>query len=160
MLDLRAGRNTDMTRRAFIKIVSAILGFLSLPGRALAKGISDEVILEGILDAIIPSGNTPGARDAGLHKKILSMLKKDKVKREIYRQGIQSVRNSIKTNSAKIDWVKVVQGIERTEFFHTIRRDAMRGFYSDPVSWEAIGYDGPPLSGYGDYYKCRKNSDA
>ena len=143
-----------MTRRKFLEYISAILCYLSLPGRALARAISDEAILKGLLDALIPSGDTPGAKDVGLHRKVLSMLELDSEKRDIYRDGLDMVRESLGPDNDTVDWIKAVEGIERSRFFREFRRDAMRMFYSDPVSWDSIGYEGPPLVGYSDYHLC------
>lgn len=146
-----------MTRRTFIKFTSGLLFFLSFPLRAFARRYSDEAILEGLTDALIPSGNTPGAKDIGLHKKMLTMIRRDNEKKAVYLKGFDVVREAIGSGKGQPDWVKVAQGIERTRFFRVLRRDAMKMFYSDPASWSAIGYDGPPLAGYTDYPACDQN---
>ena len=143
-----------------MNLLAGILCLLSWPGRASARGMSDEEMLAGLLDALIPSGETPGARDVGLHSKMLAMLGRDREKKDIYTKGLDEVRLAIAGKKGPLDWNEVAMSIERTRFFAHLRRDAMRMFYSEPASWRAIGYPGHPLAGYSDYNVCDKDRAA
>lgn len=147
-----------MTRRFFLGIISTLLLLLSSPLKAVAKPLSDEDMLAAMLDALIPSDGTPGARDVDLHKAMLKMIDNDPEKARLYDAGFKSVRKELGASGGQVDWIGILKRIESTYFFRIMRRDAMRMFYSDPVSWKAIGYDGPPLIGYMDYHVCSKSA--
>jgi hypothetical protein len=146
-----------MTRRAFI---AGLLSIMFLGKRVLALSppkLSDETILRGLLDALIPSDDSPGAREARVYEKLQAQLAEDRNKKEFYKTGLSMVRSSIKvTDGKKIDWDAVLLGMYPPLFLLELRHDAMVLFYSDPVGWKTIGYEGPPLIGYSDYHKCGK----
>jgi hypothetical protein len=147
-----------MTRRTFL---IAVLSSILFPKKALSLSppeMSDEYILRGLLDALIPSDETPGAKEANIYEKLMKEISGDSKKKMIYDIGLSIVRKEIeKTQVATIDWDSVLERISKgmdSMFFTELRKDALRLFYSDPTVWKAIGYDGPPLIGYLDYYKC------
>jgi hypothetical protein len=144
-----------MTRRTFLITLLNLLYFsreaftLSLPE------MSERDILSGLLEALIPSDGTPGAKEVKLHDKLAVLISKDSRKRRIYDTGLSTVRNDIeKAKETTVDWDGVLERISPSPFFMELRKDAMRLFYSDPVSWKTIGYEGPPVIGYSDYHKC------
>jgi len=148
-----------MTRRTFL---IAVLSSILFPKKALSLSppaeMSDEYILRGLLDALIPSDETPGAKEANVYEKLMKEISGDSKKKMIYDIGLSETRKEIeRTQVATIDWDSVLERISKgmdSIFFNELRKDALRLFYSDTTAWKAIGYDGPPLIGYLDYYKC------
>ena len=144
-----------MKRRAFLVALPAFLLFpfkvFSLP----RPGMTNEAILRGLLEALIPSDDTPGAKEAKLYEKIARSISENKRKKKNYKHGIALVRKALRQSRGKsVDWNAVLTMISRSRFFYEFRTDAFTLFYSDPVGWQVAGYVGPPLVGYPDYYKC------
>ncbi|HEX3036474.1 MAG TPA: gluconate 2-dehydrogenase subunit 3 family protein [Thermodesulfobacteriota bacterium] len=49
--------------------------------------------------------------------------------------------------------------VEEASFFRTIKSDVFDGFYSNPISWKMVNYQGPPqFYGYPDYDKCNQKT--
>lgn len=144
-----------MTRRFFL--ISS-LGLLFFPNKGIAlshQQITDEMILRNLLDVLIPSDDTPGAKEARLYEKLAGLLATDLRKKKIYDDGLLMVRRKIATDPFdEIDWEIMAQSISRSSFFHYLRWDAMQLFYSDRMTWQAVGYEGPPITGYKEYHKC------
>ena len=144
-----------MTRRFFLL---SSLGLLFFPQKALSqshKEITDEAILKNLLEVLIPSDDTPGAKETHLYEKLIGLLATDLRKKKIYDDGLEMVRKKIATTSiASIDWEIMAQSISRSIFFRFLRYDAMQIYYSDKTSWAAVGYEGPPLKGYKEYNSC------
>jgi len=107
---------------------------------------------------IIPSGSTPGAREAGVTYFIDKALATfDRDKREAYRQGLRMVqarREELFPGSASIaslkpdDRLRLARAIENTEFFETLRVHTVMAFLGPPeyggnrnqVGWTLIGF--------------------
>lgn len=151
-----------MTRRSFLAIFLSLVPFAgkaySLPIGAIDvphPNLSDEDMLRGLLDALIPSDDTPGAKEARLYEKLARLLSKDMKKRIRYEAGLSAMRKEIKpSQSKKVDWDAQWERLPTTAFLRELKVDSLRLFYSDPTGWKVVGYQGPPLSGYGDYCKC------
>lgn len=147
-----------MTRRSFLSVITGFLSFLLLPRKGMSlsqQALSDEEILRQLLDVLIPSDSTPGAKDAKAYEKLAKLIRKEKKKKKTYDNGLAMIRDEIKKTAADtVDWNAVIERIASTRFFFEFKTDAMRLFYSDPVSWKAIGYNGPQLSGFYDYHRC------
>ena len=148
-----------MTRRSFL--ISFLISLLSLfwPIKKIfslsRQEITDEVILRRLLDVIVPSDDTAGAKEAHLYEKLVSLIAEDRRKKKLYDEGLSLVRRKIETvPSEKVDWDDVGKQISQSPFFRVLRWDAIRLFYTDPIGWKVIGYKGPPLAGYRDYNKC------
>lgn len=117
--------------------------------------MSEEDILNGLLEALIPSDGTPGAKEAGLYRKLSALISQDSRKKRRYDAGLSAVRKEIaKEGGETVDWDTILNHLSHSPFFQEIRSDAMRLFYSDPLSWKTIGYEGPPIVGYEDYHRC------
>lgn len=144
-----------MTRRFFL--VSS-LGLLFFPQKALSqshKEITDEAILKNLLEVLIPSDDTPGAKETRLYEKLIGLLATDLRKKKIYNDGLLMVRKKIgNTPFASVDWEVMAQSVSRSIFFRFLRWDALLLFYSDKSSWTAVGYEGPPITGYKNYNQC------
>jgi len=107
---------------------------------------------------IIPSGSTPGAREAGVTYFIDKALATfDRDKREAYRQGlriVQARREKLFPGSTSIaslkpgDQLRLAEAIENTEFFETLRVHTVMAFLGRPeyggnrnqAGWTLIGF--------------------
>jgi gluconate 2-dehydrogenase gamma chain len=107
---------------------------------------------------IIPSGPTPGAREAGVTyfiDRALATFERDK--REAYRQGLRAVKarreemfpGSTSTASLKPgDQIRLAEAIEKTGFFETLRVHTVMAFLGPPeyggnrnqAGWTLIGF--------------------
>jgi gluconate 2-dehydrogenase gamma chain len=107
---------------------------------------------------IIPSGSTPGAREAGVTYFIDKALATfDRDKREAYRLGLRTVeahREELFPGSTSIaslnpdDQLRLAEAIENTEFFETLRVHTVMAFLGRPEyggnrnqsGWTLIGF--------------------
>ena len=144
-----------MTRRFFLLSLLSLLYSPKMAFPLSQNDTSDEMILRNLLEVLIPSDDTPGAKETHVSEKLIGLLSTDLRKKKIYDDGLVMVRTKIATTPfASVDWDVLAQSISRSIFFRFLRWDAMRLFYSDKSSWAAIGYEGPPLTGYKDYHTC------
>jgi len=137
-------------------------GYLDKPAAADNEALASE---------IIPSGDTPGAREAGVVYFIDRALSTfDQGRQGLYRAGLEhadSQRKALFPASQSIsgltsaERVELLRSIERTEFFQLLRDHTICGFLSDPsyggnrggVGWQVIGFDNqhqhhPPFGYY------------
>jgi gluconate 2-dehydrogenase gamma chain len=126
--------------------------------------------IEAIAAQIIPTDETPGAREAGVIYFIDRALTTfDKDKQDEYRDGLAEVQKkraamfpaskSIAT-LAPADQLALVTAIDRTSFFELMRTHTIMGFLSIPsrggnrnlVGWKMMGVEGtvfkPPFGYY------------
>jgi len=129
--------------------------------------------LEAITSGIIPSGATPGAKEAGVVYFIdhaLAGFLHDA--RPVYRKGMEEARNqsrrmfpsssSIAALSAD-ELARLLESIEKTEFFEAVRTHTIMGFLASPAhggnrgeaGWKLIGLEmrdrwEPPFGFYDD----------
>jgi hypothetical protein len=115
---------------------------------------------DAIAAQIIPSGETPGAREAGVIRFMdiaLAGVAADALPR--LREGLADLRarvaESFGTDTfaslAADQQIEVLQGIEDTEFFATLRHLTIAGMFSDPahggnrdrLGWSLLGFEGP-----------------
>jgi gluconate 2-dehydrogenase gamma chain len=129
--------------------------------------------IEAIAGQIIPSDGSPGAREAGVIYFIDRALGTfDEDKRAIYRRGLeetQSKRVELFPDSKSIaalrpeEQVRLLQAIEKTEFFELVRTHSILGFFGhasyggnrDLAGWKLIGFEDrfqfePPFGYYDD----------
>jgi len=115
--------------------------------------------IEAITAQIIPSDETPGAREAHcvyFIDRALSTFVRDS--QPVYMQGLQDLQaktQQLYPDAGKFSaltseqQIKVLTGIEKTPFFRTVRTHTVLGFFSRPqhggnydkVGWKLIGYD-------------------
>lgn len=133
------------------------------PGEALA--------LEAIAAQIIPTGETPGAAEAGVIYFIDTVLAEDPSGApQSIRDSLAELQADISTTFAAPSFaalesgqqIEVLKGIEDTAFFQTIRLLTIGGMFSNPAyggnhdhsGWKLIGFEGPrawqPPFGYYD----------
>jgi gluconate 2-dehydrogenase gamma chain len=124
--------------------------------QSLSAEEADEI--GALASLIIPSGSTPGAREAGVTYFIDKALATfDRDKREAYRQGLRTVqarRQELFPGSTTIaslkpgDQIRLVQSIENTAFFETLRVHTVMAFLGPPqyggnrnqAGWKLIGF--------------------
>jgi len=127
--------------------------------------------IEALAGEIVPSGDTPGAREAGVIYFIDRALSTfDQGQQGLYRTGLDhadSQRKSMFPASRSIagltstERVGLLRSMEDTEFFQLLRDHTLCGFLSDPsyggnrgnVEWQVIGFDNqhqhhPPFGYY------------
>jgi gluconate 2-dehydrogenase gamma chain len=127
--------------------------------------------IAAISEQILPSGDGPGAREAGIVYFIDRALTTfDASLQDAYRKGmseLQDVRGKMfpgSTNLASLPpdrQLEVVRAIEKTDFFETVRTHTLLGFLGNPsyggnrdkVGWKHIGFEmrmawAPPFGYY------------
>jgi gluconate 2-dehydrogenase gamma chain len=115
--------------------------------------------IEAVTAQIIPTDETPGAREAHCAYFIDRALATfDKGRQSLYTQGLQDLQANtqqlypnagIFSALTSEQQVKTLTEIEKTPFFNTVRRHTIIGFFSRPVhggnyekiGWKLIGYD-------------------
>ena len=115
--------------------------------------------IEAITAQIIPSDETPGAREAHclyFIDQALSTFAKNN--QQAYTQGLQDLQaktQQLYPNTSKFSTltseqqIKILAEIEKTPFFNLVRRHTIIGFFARPVhggnydkiGWKLIGYD-------------------
>jgi gluconate 2-dehydrogenase gamma chain len=133
----------------------------------------DAVEIEAVAAQIIPSTETPGAREARVVHFIdraLTSFANDK--QRVYVDGVRELESrtrAIFPATSRFSWLsesdqtKVLTSIEKTEFFETVRLHTIMGFLSNPeyggnyaqAGWKAIGFEDrmayePPFGYYDD----------
>ena len=170
----------------FTMSLPAILATASVAAKAAEEQRPFRVLLpieatefEAIAAQIIPSGDSPGAREAGV---IYFM---DTALADIESQILEPLRKGLKGLHADIrdtygtdlfaslghnKQIKTLRSIEDTEFFDTVRFLTIAGMFCDPshggnrdrVGWELIGFEGPggtqPPFGYYDADYAKKGA--
>ena len=132
--------------------------------------------IEAVAAQIIPTDDTPGAREARVIYFIDRALTTfDKDQQPLYVKGLkalQAKQRKIFKNSARFSdlnseqQIKVLKAFEKNEFFQAIRAHTIMGFLCDPsyggnydkVGWKLIGfrddlYFTPPFGYYDREYK-------
>jgi len=169
-----------MKRRAFLAQSGAAISgswiSMSLPAILAASQVSCKAKEEGtafrvftaseanefeaMAAQVIPSGDSPGAREAGVIYFMDTVLAEDQA------GGIDRLRNGLAELQADIRdaygadafaalgnalQIQVLQRIEETDFFATIRYLTIAGMFSNPsyggnrdqLGWKLIGFEGP-----------------
>jgi gluconate 2-dehydrogenase gamma chain len=115
--------------------------------------------IEALAAQIIPSDNTPGAREAGVIYFIDRALATfDADKRALYTEGLrqaQDKRRELYPGSQSIaalqpaEQIRLLHAIENTEFFDRLRTHTAMGFFGNPsyggnrdqAGWKLIGFE-------------------
>ncbi len=140
--------------------------------------------VEAIAAQIIPTDDTPGAREARVLYFIDRALTTfDRDKKELYTKGLNELQAALlkkfpgpqkfsELDSAQ--QVELLKAIEKTEFFEAVRTHTVMGFFADPehggnynrAGWKLIGFEDsfvfePPFGHYDrDYQEGREPSAA
>jgi hypothetical protein len=145
-----------MKRRTFLLALAGLFALVKQGVTFTRPEMTDEFIMGGLLEALVPDDDTPGAKETHLYEKLTHLISQDSKKKQRYRKGLSLVRKELEKNGkGKIYWDALLWQIVRSPFFGELRTDALQLFYSDPIGWSLVGYKGPPLIGYPDYYECR-----
>lgn len=117
------------------------------------------VEVEAMAAQIIPTDETPGAREARVvHFIDRALVTFERGRQEDYTRGLaelESVTRSRFPRAARFSeltfdqQLDVLTGIERTPFFNLVRTHTVTGFFASPVhggnygkvGWELLGYD-------------------
>ena len=115
--------------------------------------------IEALASQIIPSDDSPGAREAGVIYFIDRALATfDADKRALYTEGLkraQATRLELFPNSYGIaglepaQQIRLLEAMEKTEFFDLLRTHTILGFFGNPsyggnrglVGWKLIGFE-------------------
>ena len=116
--------------------------------------------IEAVAAQIIPTDDTPGAREARcLYFIDRALTTFEKKRQPVYTQGLLDLQAKTKElfpNAGKFSaltsdqQIKVLTEIEKTPFFNLVRMHTVIGFFARPenggnhdkVGWQLIGYDG------------------
>src|SRR5215471_6221016 len=125
-------------------------GFFSSPQAAEVEAIASQ---------IVPSGETAGAREAGvIHFIDRALTSFDREKQEKYVQGLGELRAKVeamfpgKEKFAELNpeqQIQLLNAIEHTDFFELVRIHTIMGFLARPeyggnrgeVGWKLIGFE-------------------
>jgi gluconate 2-dehydrogenase gamma chain len=141
------------------------------PGKFEFFSAEQAAEVESVAAQIIPSGDTPGAREAGAVYFIDRALTTfDRERQAVYAQGLKTLEartRELFPDSTKFSGltperqIQVLKAIENTPFFAQIRTHTITGFLANPeyggnrneVGWKLIGFDGkfryePPFGYY------------
>jgi gluconate 2-dehydrogenase gamma chain len=115
--------------------------------------------IEALTSQIIPTDSSPGAREAGVIYFIDRALTTfDADKRPLYTAGLkqtQAARRDLFPASQSIaglrpdELIRLLQTIEKTEFFEMVRTHTILGFFGNPsyggnrnlIGWKLIGFE-------------------
>lgn len=134
------------------------------------------VEVEAVASQIIPTDDSPGAREARVIYFIDRALTTfDKDKQPVYVQGLKDLqerqkkmfRKSTKFSDLSSEQqIKVLKAFEKNAFFETVRTHTIMGFFADPsyggnydkIGWKLIGFEDefyfkPPFGYYDREYK-------
>ncbi|HKP85908.1 MAG TPA: gluconate 2-dehydrogenase subunit 3 family protein [Blastocatellia bacterium] len=132
--------------------------------------------VEAIAAQIIPTDDTPGAREARVIYFIDRALKTfDSDKQPLYKKGLLELQAKSKnpllgakkfSDLKSENQIKVLKGIQLTPFFQQVRAHTIMGFLSNPeyggnydqIGWKHIGFEdrffhNPPFGYYDREYK-------
>jgi gluconate 2-dehydrogenase gamma chain len=137
---------------------------------------ADAIEIESVVAQIIPTDDTPGAREAGtIHFIDYALSTFDRDEQPKYTQGLKALQAKTRElfpAAAKFSalmpaqQIHVLTAIEKTEFFTLVRQHTLVGFLADPIhggnrdqiGWKLIGFEGkfdykPPYGYYDRDYK-------
>jgi gluconate 2-dehydrogenase gamma chain len=129
------------------------------PAALTALSPAEAMEISAIASQIIPSGESPGAREAGVIYFIDRALATfDADKRALYTKGLEEAERKRaelfpgSTNIAELhadQQVRLLEAIENTEFFEQVRTHCIMGFFGNPgyggnrglAGWKLIGFE-------------------
>jgi len=137
------------------------------------------VEVEAIAAQIIPTDDTPGAREARVIYFIdRALMTFDSDKRSLYKKGLEALQLKAKnpllgikrfSDIAAAHQIKLLKSIQLSEFFLQVRAHTIIGFFANPeyggnfnqIGWKHIGFEDhytfkPPFGFYDRDYKEAK----
>ena len=115
--------------------------------------------IEAMAAQIVPSDETPGAREAGVVyfiDRALQTFARDR--RKEYADGLKQLESAVRKRNARVrrfsdlsgeQQIEVLRSIENTNFFELVRTHTVMGFMSNPqyggnrgkAGWKLIGFE-------------------
>jgi gluconate 2-dehydrogenase gamma chain len=123
---------------------------------------TEAIEVEAMAAQIIPTTDSPGAREAGVIYFVDRALTTfDRERQPIYKDGLGLLQSRTKeifpgtTSFSKLksdQRIQLLTAIEKTEFFETVRVHTIMGFLADPdyggnrdhIGWKLIGFEQRP----------------
>jgi len=172
-----ASLDNSLSRRTLLR-GTAMLAALVPAWRLIAAAQEVERLDAGektaiavIISHIIPTDTTPGAQEAGIASDVEAAVEKSEKMRKIFGSGLQELDTQSQTQFGK-SFVEItydqqeqlLRGIEKSEFFRSVRNLTVRRFYNSQLGLEGVGYPGmgqphgyrdfdQPPSGNGDQHR-------
>ncbi|HET6558992.1 MAG TPA: gluconate 2-dehydrogenase subunit 3 family protein [Prolixibacteraceae bacterium] len=180
--------HTKLTRRRFIALSLMGTGGICLLSQCVNPPLSrwrfitedESVLLDALVEQIIPTDEWPGARDAGVTNFIDQQLSGTYAQHhEMYRNGLLAIRETCQTKFQKrfdeLPWEEQTQFLKLMEagkmegahwenglhykFFGLIRNHTMQGYYGSPrhggnknnISYKMLKLDYPVIIGQNRY---------
>lgn len=119
----------------------------------------ENVVLDAVLDTLIPEDGYPGALQAGVPERVAALMAASPRRARLYRRGLAAVGRHARSRtgrpfealalSRRVDLLRDFQAGfgPGSIFLQYVRRDAMTAFYSSPAAYEMLSYE-PPVNGY------------
>lgn len=111
--------------------------------------LHEMLTLAAIGAQIIPTDETPGAREAGIVDYIDTKIKNRESSRQVYQEGLQETDNvSRRKFGARFIELSskqqkdVLELMETSEFFAQVWKDTVEGFVHSSVGKKVVGYPG------------------
>jgi gluconate 2-dehydrogenase gamma chain len=117
--------------------------------------------IAAVCEQIIPTDDTPGAREAGaVYFVDFALAKYEPENQPQYVDGLKQLAEAAKNRGAErfsalpsADQIAVLTSIEKSPFFDLVRRHTILGFLGDPrhkgnrneVGWKHIGFEVQPM---------------
>ena len=140
------------TRRQALVTLAAGLSVRSLSAQGTYEPVtfsSEEFDLLGIVvDMILPTSDTPGAREAGVHAIIDEDLAKHSDQLSLLRKGLVTLRTEGFESMTEPQRIALLAGYEESsgdnkEFFETVKGLTIDAYYSTEVGLvQELGYKG------------------
>lgn len=109
-------------------------------GKPILFDSSEILTLSAIASQIIPTTEQPGAAEVGVVVYVNSKVGEDSDLMELYKKGLVEVDRASEGQHSQPfhrlafnDQKRILQGIEESPFFATIRRHTIEAFYVSPV---------------------------
>ena len=136
------------------------------PGKLEFFSPAQATLVEAIAAQIIPSGDSPGAREAGAVYFIDRALTTfEGEKKKLYAEGLAQLEAQGFARLASERQIQALRAIEKAEFFQTVRLHTIMSFLANPeyggnrglAGWKWIGFEDrfafePPFG----YYDAEK----
>ncbi|WP_421781653.1 gluconate 2-dehydrogenase subunit 3 family protein [Kiloniella litopenaei] len=150
-----------VSRRSFLTVgVAFLLSFGSVFSRVSnAQEIeTNRAVFSAFLDTLLPATDSPSASELGVDLDILELSKSIKNYPQLISWGIQWLDYNARerygapfpdlSESQKINIVQIAEkspaDYNAHNFFKQVLADAMNAYYSKPITWKNLGFDGPP----------------
>jgi gluconate 2-dehydrogenase gamma chain len=145
------------------------------PAKLEFLSVEQAAEIESVTAQIIPTDDTPGAREAGIvHFIDRSLASFDRDKQPVYVQGLKDLEAKTRemfpaaskfSGLTSAQQIQLLKAIERTPFFAQVRTHTVVGFFANPeyggnadkIGWKLMGFEDkfnyqPPFG----YYDANK----